>query len=135
MPGIPITTCAPKPKTGTIKWGTNTSKNGCNGSKVDSYTETTNFEIITVGGKELIKLETSNLFRANNGENRAYTIFGYQQGTKQSGIWNGEFSPASFKQSIKFSGDPKIGPQVISPVILDAILKQQGQTPYPYPLN
>lgn len=125
----------PKAKKGTIKWGTNSSKNACNGAKVDTYTETTNFEIITVGDKELIKLETSNLFRANNGDSRAYTLFGYHQGTKQSGIWNGEFTPASFKQSIKFSGDPKIGPQVISPIFLDAILKQQGQTPYPYPTN
>jgi hypothetical protein len=125
----------PKATKGTVKWGTNTSKNGCTDAKVASYTETTNFEIVTVGGKELIKIETANLFRSNNHDNRAYTIFGYHKGTVNSGVWNGEFKPANFKQSIQFTGDPNIGTQVVSPILLDSVLKQKGVTAYPYPTN
>ena len=125
----------PKATKGTIKWGTNTSKNGCTDAKVASYTETTNFEIVTVGGKELVKIETANLFRSNNHDNRAYTIFGYHKGTTKSGIWNGEFKPANFKQAIQFTGDPDMGPQAVSPILLDSVLKQKGKTAYPYPTN
>jgi len=125
----------PKATKGTVKWGTNTSKDGCTNSKVDKYTETTNFEIVTIGGKELIKLETANLFRSNNNDNRAYTLFGYHKGTVNSGVWNGEFKPASYKDVIKFSGDPSLGPQAVSPVLLDSVLKQKGTTAYTYPTN
>ena len=125
----------PKATKGKVKWGNNTSKDGCSNSKVDKYTETTEFEIVTVGGKELIKLETANLFRVNNNDNRAYTLFGYHKGTVKSGIWNGEFMPANFKQVVKFSGDPSLGTQAVSPVLLDSVLKQKGATAYTYPTN
>jgi len=126
---------SPKATKGTVKWGTNTSKDGCSNAKVGTYTETTNFEIVSIGGKELIKLETANLFRANNNDNKAFTLFGFHKGTVNSGVWNGDFIPLNFKQVIKFSGDPSLGPQVVSPVLLDSVLKQKGATAYTYPTN
>lgn len=126
---------APKANKGTVKWGSNTSKDGCTNSKVGAYSETTNFEIVTIGGKELIKIETANLYRSNNNDNKAYTLFGYHKGTVNSGVWNGEFMPASFKMAIKFSGDPSLGTQAVSPILLDSVLKQKGVTRYTYPVN
>jgi len=127
---------SPKATKGTVKWGTNTSNKGCSNAAVaNGYKETTNFEIITVGGKELIKLETSNLYRENNNDSKSYMVFGFHKGTVNSGIWSGEFQPENFKQVIKFSGDPSTGPQVVSPILLDSVLKQKGLTAYPYPKN
>jgi hypothetical protein len=48
------------------------------------------------------------------------------------GIWSGSYSPVSFKQSIPFTGDPSTNSQIISRVMFDAILKQQGIAAYPY---
>jgi hypothetical protein len=75
------------------------------------------------------------LFRANNNDNKAFTLFGFHKGTVNSGVWNGDFIPLNFKQVIKFSGDPSLGPQVVSPVLLDSVLKQKGATAYTYPTN
>ena len=125
----------PKATTGKVKWGTNTSNSGCNNARAQAYTETTNFEIVTIGGKELIKLETSNLFRSNDNSNLAYTLFGFHKGSVNSGVWGGEFKPANFKDVIKFTGDPNLGPQVVSPILADSVLKQKKMTAYPYPKN
>jgi hypothetical protein len=90
---------------------------------------------VTIGGKELIKLETSNLYRSNDNSNLAYTVFGFHKGSVNSGVWSGEFKPANFKDVIKFTGDPNLGPQVVSPILADSVLKQKKMTAYPYPKN
>ncbi len=109
--------------TGTIKWGSST-----NGS-VTSFPEITNFSVITIGGKELLKVELPNLFRKlNPSDQHAYGIWGFING----GMYSGDFTPANFKQSIPFTGNPSKGTQVVSPALFDAVLAQKGAPKFPY---
>lgn len=117
----------PKVESGVAKWGLNTS-GGCVNPTVN-YTETTPFEIITVGGKELVKIVTPNIVRANDMfDGEAYMVFG----THESGVWPGSFSPAKFKRSFKFTGDVELSPQVVSPVLFNFLQNQRGLPAYPY---
>jgi hypothetical protein len=120
-------------KTGVMSWAATKAADCAKMPSSYSFTEDTSFSVVAVGGKDIVKLETANLYRVNNGDNRAYTIFGYQKGSKNSGIWNGEFQPANYKQSIPFTGDPKTNTQVVSPTVLDAVLAQQKAPKFPYP--
>jgi len=120
-------------KSGTMQWAE--AVNGCNNGE-RKYTEVTNFTVVTVGDREILKVELSNMYRKlRPGNQSAYTIFGYVNGTKKSGMYDGDFSPANFKTSIPFTGNPANGTQVVSPTLFDAVMAQTGAPKYPYVFN
>ncbi len=123
-------------KIGIMGWASTGSIN-CSGinaaSLVYKAIDDTNFSVVNIGGKDILKLEVSSVYRINNpGDNSIYTIFGYQSGTKHNGIWNGNFNGANYKKSIPFNGNIDINTQIVSPVLFDAYLKMKGLTAYPY---
>jgi hypothetical protein len=120
-------------KSGTMQWAE--AVNGCNNGE-RKYTEVTNFTVVTVGDREILKVELPNMYRKlRPGNQSAYTIFGYVNGTKKSGMYDGDFSPANFKQSIIFTGNPANGTQIVSPTLFDAVIAQTGAPKYPYVFN
>jgi hypothetical protein len=117
-------------KAGTIKWAQ--TNNSCSEKDAQAW-EDTNFTVLTVGGKEILKVEIPNVYRKiNPGDQHMYMIFGYVQGSKYSGMYNGDFTAANTKATIQFTGDPSNGTQVVSPVLFDAAVKQMGIASYPY---
>jgi len=120
-------------KSGTMQWAE--AVNGCNNGE-RKYTEVTNFTVVTVGDREILKVEAPNMYRKlRPGNQRAYMIFGYVKGTTKSGMYDGEFSPANFKESIIFTGNPSNGTQIVSPTLFDAVMAQKGAPKYPYEFN
>lgn len=125
-----------KSKKGVMNWGSNPTL-GCSGNfqfASSDVLETSNFEVITLAGKEILIVPTPAIYYANNpSSDKPYMIFAVQKSsTGVTGVWNGEFYPTNFKQSIPFTGDPATNTQILSSTMFDAILKQQGITTYPY---
>ena len=123
-------------KKGTIAWGSNPDK-GCSGSfqfTSANIKETSNFEVITLAGKDLVIVPTPAIYRVNNpSSDKPYFVFAALPSKKGfTGVWDGAFYPTNFKQSIPFTGDPATNTQIINSVMFDAILKQKGIAPYPY---
>lgn len=123
-------------KKGVIAWGSNPAL-GCSGNyqfTSSKVKETSNFEVVTLGGKEVVMVPTPAIYRANNpSSNEPYFIFTVATSSKGvTGVWSGSYFPTNFKQSIPFTGDPATNTQIINSVMFDAILKQKGITPYPY---
>jgi hypothetical protein len=117
-------------KTGKIKWAQ--TNNSCNEKDAKTW-EVTNFTVLTVGGKEILKVETPNIYRKMNpSDQHLYMIFGYVKGSKYSGMYNGDFTAANTKVTIQFTGDPSTGTQVMSPTMFDAAMTQMGISKYPY---
>jgi hypothetical protein len=121
---------------GTMVWGTNPN-NGCAGNyqfTSANVKETSNFEVITIAGKDILIVPTPAIYRANNpSSNKPYFVFAAVTSKKGiTGIWDGAFFPTNFKESIPFTGDPATNTQIINSVMFDAILKQKGIAPYPY---
>jgi hypothetical protein len=126
----------PTAKTGKLGWASTGSKDCSNLSGSYSYAlnDQTNFSVITVGGKNLMKAEVSSLYRKNNpGSNKIYMLFGYLAGSVNSGIWSGDYMPANYKQSIPFTGDPGTNTQIVSPVLFNAVLAAKKLAAFPYP--
>ena len=131
----------PTARTGVIDWGSNST--GCSGNNSYQFSkvESSNFEVITLGGKDVLIVPSPAVYRANNPSNQApYQIFARHpiankkdvKGNLLNGIWHGSYFPTNFKESIPFTGDPATNTQIINPVMFDAILKQKGLAPYPY---
>ncbi len=122
----------PSSKTGVIEWGSNSS--GCSGNYQFSKVESSNFEVITLGGNDVLITPSPAILRSNNAsQNAPYQIIAkVTSRTKVTGVWHGDFYPTNFKESIPFTGDPATNTQIINSVMFDAILKQKGITPYPY---
>jgi len=123
-------------KKGVMAWGSNPSL-GCSGNyqfTAAKVVETSNFEVINMAGKDVLIVPSPAIYRANNPSNDApYRIFAVLTSSKGvTGVWDGNFYPTSFKQSIPFTGDPSTNTQIINTVMFDAILKQKGITAYPY---
>jgi hypothetical protein len=119
-------------KKGKIQWGS--QMNGCRTPGPFSVVERSDFEVINAAGKDVLIVPTPAIHRTNNTtDDKPYIIFAQQRSTSNvPGIWSGSYSPVSFKQSIPFTGDPSTNSQIISRVMFDAILKQQGIAAYPY---
>ena len=123
-------------KKGTIAWGSNPDK-GCSGNfqfTSANVKETSNFEVISLAGKDVVIVPTPAIYYANNpSSDKPYFAFAALPSKKGfTGVWDGAFYPTNFKQSIPFTGDPATNTQIINTVMFDAILKQKGITPYPY---
>jgi hypothetical protein len=119
-------------KKGRIQWGSQLK--GCQTPDPFSVLETTDFEVIRAGNKDIFIVPTPVTYRANNPNNdNPFMIFAALPGSNGSiGIWNGSYYPVGFKTSIPFTGDPATNTQILSPTMFDAILKIQGITPFPY---
>jgi hypothetical protein len=123
-------------KKGVIAWGSNPTL-GCSGNyqfNADKIVETSNFEVISLAGKDVMIVPTPAIYRVNNPSSDApYRIFAVQTSTTGvTGVWGGSYFPTKFKESIPFTGDPATNTQIISTVMFDAILKQKGIAAYPY---
>jgi hypothetical protein len=125
-------------KKGVIGWGENLKScpdgEWCFNDADFKALESTNFEVIRVGNKDILITPTPATFRANNLNNdHPFIIFAPLPSSKGvTGIWNGSYYPVGFKTSIPFTGDPATNTQILSPTMFDAILKIQGITPFPY---
>jgi hypothetical protein len=121
-------------KEGKVQWGSRT--NDCNtaGSYQFQAVETSDFKVIAAGGKDIFIVPTPATFRArNSSSDQPYLIFARQTSSNNvSGIWSGAYYPVNFKGSIPFTGDPATNSQIVSPTLFNAVLIQQGITPYPY---
>jgi len=123
-------------KKGVMAWGSNPTL-GCSGNyqfTESKVVETSKFEVLTLGGKEVLIVPTPAIYRANNPSSQdPYRIFAVHTSSRGvTGVWNGEYAPTAYKISIPFTGDPKTNTQIISTTMFDAILKQKGITAYPY---
>lgn len=49
------------------------------------------------------------------------------------GVTNGSMAPGNAKLTIQFTGDPDRSMQVMSTIAFNAIIKEMGLPPYPYP--
>lgn len=125
-----------KSQKGKIGWrdtGAKSCSDYRNPSQQPTFTETTNFEVKSLGGKDVLVYEDSNLHRNYSGSTQGYQFFAYHKGSKKSGFWNGDFNPAKFKDSLPFSGYINTSPQTVSPTLLDFMLKQLGITSFTHP--
>lgn len=123
-------------KTGVINWSSNRD-GGCGGNlnySAFSVVETSNFQVIRKGGKDVMIVPTPAIYRANNpSEDMPYMIFAtLQRFDGVTGVWNGSYYPVNFKSSIPFTGNLNTNTQILNKTAFDAILIQARATPYPY---
>jgi hypothetical protein len=122
----------PTARTGTINWSRNNGS--CNSPNVSSTVETSNFEVINAGGKDVFIVPTPAIFRANNPSSnepfRIFTVLTKDNGI--TGVWSGSYYPVNFKNSIPFTGDIQTNSQIMNRAAFDEILRQIGYDPYPY---
>ena len=123
-------------KKGEIYWGSNPNL-GCSGNyqfNVSKVVETSEFEVVRIGGTDVLIVPAPAIYRANNPSQTApyLTFTALKNRAGVTGIWSGAYYPVNFKESIPFTGDPATNTQIINTVMFDAILKQKGITPYPY---
>lgn len=120
---------------GVINWSFN-SGDCANGADQSTFKvlETSEFEVISVGGKDIVITPTPAILRANNpSDNEPYRIFAVHQNDRGvRGVWSGAYYPVNFKNSIPFTGDLRSNSQIMNRTSFDAIAKQVGYTPYPY---
>lgn len=120
---------------GIINWSSRSG--GCDGGN-SSFTfkvlESSEFEVITIGDKDILITPSPAILRANNSSyNEPFRIFAVHQNEKGvKGVWSGVYQPVNFKNSIPFTGDIRRNSQIMNKTSFDAILKQVGYTPYPY---
>lgn len=122
-------------KKGTMLWGENTSKS-CSNASVVKYTETTNFSIEILGGKDIMKTLLPNIYRKKNpGDGSVYKVFGIfpsPGNSGVSGIYSGDFNPKGMTVSIPF-GNINSNTQIANKILFDAALPYVNiNKPYPY---
>ena len=117
---------------GTINWSNNSGD--CTTRNIGSTVETSNFEVISLGGRDVFITPTPAIFRANNpSSNEPFRIFAVLTADNGiTGVWSGAYYPVSFKLSIPFTGDIQVNSQVMNRAAFDEILRQVGYDPYPY---
>jgi len=123
---------------GTINWSTN--KGTCSNVDDDSIAvvlETSNFEVITAGGKDVFIVPTPATYYANNpSSDSPFRIFATQKNKDGfTGVWSGSYYPPDFKNTMAFTGDIGISSQFMNRTTFDAILKLIGFTAYAYEGN
>jgi hypothetical protein len=121
-------------KTGVISFGSNTA-GACTYNTFKSV-ETQNFSVITKGGKDLMIFPNPSTYKTNNpGNTEPYKIFGkgcLGSSTTNCGIYQGDYLPVNFSQSIPFNGNIRSNGQFVNPTLFDAVMAIQGQTAFPY---
>jgi hypothetical protein len=120
---------------GTINWSTNSgSCQSPANSSTFTVLETSTFEVISAGGKDVFITPTPAIYRANNpSSNEPFRIFAaLTNDSGITGVWSGSYYPVNFKNSIPFTGDIQTNSQIMNRAAFDEILKQIGYEPYPY---
>jgi hypothetical protein len=120
---------------GTVSWSTNNGD--CerqDDNSIAKVLETTNFEIITAGGKDVFIVPTPATYYANNpSSDEPFRIFATQRNRDGfTGVWSGAYYPTDFKNTMAFTGDIGISSQFMNRITFDAILNLVGYAPYPY---
>jgi hypothetical protein len=120
---------------GTVSWSTNNGD--CerqDDNSIAKVLETTNFEIITAGGKDVFIVPTPATYYANNpSSDEPFRIFATQKNRDGfTGVWSGAYYPTDFKNTMAFTGDIGISSQFMNRITFDAILNLVGYAPYPY---
>lgn len=123
-------------KKGVMNWGSNPNL-GCSGNyqfNSSNVVETSEFEVVRIGGTDVLITPAPAIYRANNPSQTApyLTFTALKNKAGVTGIWSGAYFPVNFKESIPFTGDPSTNTQIINTVMFDAILKQKGISAYPY---
>ena len=122
---------------GKFKWWENAGN--CNsGSRVANTLEVTAFEVVSVGGKPVVKALMPNLYRRlNPGERNGYLIFAQVDTDAEGapngmGVYSGNLALKGTKVTIPFTGDISRSMQVLSRTAFDAILSEGGYADFPY---
>jgi hypothetical protein len=116
---------------GTVNWSSN--KGDCekqDDNSIAKVLETSNFEVITAGGKDVFIVPNSATYKANNpSDDEPFRIFAAQKNKDGfTGVWSGAYYPTDFKNTMAFTGDIAVGSQFMNPTTFDAILKLVGCT-------
>ncbi len=126
-------------KTGVMQWA-DAGVYGCSGmfyfdAVAESEVEETEFEVLTFGETEILKVLTPLVFRENNpDERRPYIIFSAAMNDLGvMGVYSGEFTPSNTVIKLPFTGDTD-NQIFISRAALDFAFEQRGITPFAYEL-
>lgn len=150
-----IKDAAGKASGGTIKWGLNSSGNGCNGGAVSSFTEESKFIVENVGGKDILRVPYPNLYRqANPGDfsagsmifgvvekelsysvdsnnNRTWPTGNNPVKKKILGVYRGEYSAKGATSTILFTGSINSSIQVVNRTLMDSAFSALGIRKFP----
>lgn len=120
-------------KQGVIAWSYNSA--GCSSPAAFAESETTQFEIISMGGKDLMMIIKPSIYRVNNiAEISSYGFLASITSTNNlTGIYFGSFLPANTLISNAFDGNYIGMSKVSNRTAFDAIIAQRQYKPYPYP--
>jgi len=122
-------------KSGVFEWTDSSSANGCNGFSwtESAVVETSAFDVVEIGEKELIKSKTPMVLRGNNPDETApYLIFAETpNGQGQNGIYSGDFNVSGTKISRPFTGDLDFG-VFASKIFVDFVFEQSSIPAFPY---
>jgi len=126
-------------KTGVMQWA-DAGDFGCSGmfyfdAVAESEVEETEFEVVTFGETEILKVLTPLVFRENNPDEREpYIIFSAAMNDLGvMGVYSGVFTPTNTVIKLPFTGDTE-NQIVISRAALDFAFEQRGITPFAYEL-
>lgn len=126
---------------GVVEFGENTSKAGCTGATVSSFTETEKFTVTRVGDRDVLRIPTPNLYRKRYpGDFKLESVFAVVDKTVEvtvagsstpvsktiQGIFSGEISKADRPITMIFTGNIDAGFQMMSKVAFDATAKVRG---------
>jgi len=120
--------------TGQMAWARN--ETGCNRNNMPvSESESTQFTIEQVGGKDILKVLLPNLYRAvKPGDMSSYSVFGqFQRPSGEVGVFLGDFSRKNISFLSPYTGNFDSSPQFMNTTAFDTILKLKGIAPFPYP--
>ena len=141
--GFKVKSLASDGKSGVMEWGENV-RQSCGSPQVNTFSETTNFRIESVGGKEVLRVFYPNIYRKLNPNEMGAgeAIFAVVEKdylpplsdtkVKINGIFNGEFSAAARATTITFNGNVGASSQVANKTLFEAAMKAIGVGDYPY---
>jgi hypothetical protein len=134
--GFMVTEFNTQSKVGKMKWGANEAEDCSGSSRVGSYVENTDFAIVKIGGKDILKTALPNIYRKRNpGDGGSHMIFGVvqKQGSPNTfGVYNGNFTPKNTTFSIPF-GNIDSNLQAVNKTLFEAAMPKINITkPFPY---
>ena len=123
--------------TGTMEWGSN-KDGGCEAADAFAITEdieTTDFEVLTFGETEILRVKAPLVYIANNpNERQPYLAFAAVAGADgEIGVYGGDFSPSGTRIDFPFTGDTESS-IFVSRTLVDFVFEQEGIPEFPYSL-
>ena len=121
-----------------MEWGSN-EDGGC-GAGADAFAiteniETTDFEVLTFGETEILRVKTPLVYIANNpDDDRPYLAFAaVPSADGEIGVYGGDFTPSCTKIDLPFTGDTE-STIFASRTLVDFVFEQEGIPAFPYEL-